>query len=105
MAPPLKPPQTVKDAKAAGLQPLTDFFRRKKVGRPKKSHQPPQGKSKATIRKNKCGPIPGAKNPPPPTRTATATTTAARKPPPKEAPSEILVKKTRTNWGKGEPLE
>ena len=105
MAPPLKPPHTVEDSKAAGLQTSTDFFRRNKVRISKKSHQLPQGKAKTKIRKKKRGPVPGENNPPLPTRTATSTKTAARKPPPKESPSKILAKNTRTNWGKGEPLE
>ena len=62
MAPPLKPPKNVKKARAGGLQPLTDFFRRKNNGRPKKSHQ--QGQAKTSIKKKKRGPVTGSKNPP-----------------------------------------
>ena len=97
MVPPPKPPKTVKEARAAGLQPLTDFFRRNKNGRPKKTYQ--QGQVKTSTRKKKRGPVTGSKKPP---TTGAATTT--RKPPPKQVPSEALAKKKRTNWGKLEPL-
>jgi hypothetical protein len=35
----------MEDAKAAGLQPMTAFFKRKTAGRPKKSLQPPQSQT------------------------------------------------------------
>ena len=105
MEPPLNHPKTVEYSKAAGLQPLNEFFRIEKVGRPNKSHHPPQGKVKTTIRKKNRGHVSGAKKPPPPKRNSTATVIAMGKPPPNEASYEILAKKTRNNWGKGEPLE
>jgi hypothetical protein len=36
MAPPKKLPQTLEEAKSQGLHPISDFFLRKRAGKPKK---------------------------------------------------------------------
>jgi len=102
MAPPKKPPQTAEAASASGNKLLTDYFKRPRAGRPKKSGNVPTDQIEPA-RKKKRGPVPKAKPKPQAKSKRVAQSTAPQK---KQEPDvEPKKKKTRTNWGSGEPLK
>ena len=98
MAPPKQPPKTTEAARAQGNKLLTDFFKRPRPGRPKRSNLPGDAIEVTTRKKKKRGPMPKAKR----QQSATLAKSASLK----EAPlTKVIASKVaapRTNWAKGE---
>jgi hypothetical protein len=100
MAPNKQPPVTAASAVASGNTLLTDFFKRKRRGRPKKSGN--MASDNITVSKAKRrGPVPAGSNkrkPSPPRDSTTNLENASAQ----VQPPEMRVVKRRTNWGQGE---
>jgi len=100
MAPNKKPPVTAASAVASGNTLLTDYFKRKRRGRPKKSGN--MASDNITMSKAKrCEPVPAGSNkrkPSPPHHSTTNLENALAQ----VQPPEMQVVKCRTNWGQGE---
>lgn len=104
MAPSKEAAEAAKAAgKPKGLKSteLTDFFKRKRVGRPKKrGNLPGDTIAPKEHKKHKRGPVPKPK--PPPSKPSAKPPPTAKAPP--EASEKKLVQK-RVNWAKGEAKE
>ena len=98
MVPPKQPPKTTEADRAQGKKLLTDFFKRPRPGRPKRSNFPGDAIKVTTRKKKKGGPVPKAKR----QQSATLAKSASLKEAPLTKVIDSKVTAPRTNWAKGE---
>ena len=98
MAPPKQPPKTTEAARAQGNKLLTDFFKRPRPGRPKRSILPGDAIEVTTRNKKKRWPVPKAKR----QQSATLAKITSLKEAPLTKVIDSKVAAPRTNWAKGE---